>query len=89
MKVSIVTTMYYSENYLLEFYDRSKASVNDLGLDYEFIFVDDGSPDKSLLTVLKLQTSDSKIKVVESKKENTINDKEKDKKPADKILEKK
>ncbi|MBC7499914.1 MAG: S41 family peptidase [Herminiimonas sp.] len=31
----------------------------------------------------------SKVKVVESKKENTINDKEKDKKPADKILEKK
>ena len=65
MKLSIVTTMYYSSNYLLEFYNRILAVLKELGLSYEFIFVDDGSPDKSLQVVLQLQALDSSIKIVE------------------------
>src|SRR5438105_104328 len=65
MKLSIVTTMYYSSNYLLEFYNRTVSIVNELKLPYEFIFVDDGSPDESLFAALQLQNSDSNIKVIE------------------------
>lgn len=57
--------MYYSRNYLREFYSRTLAVVNELGLTYEFIFVDDGSPDDSLLVTLDLQNQDSNIKIVE------------------------
>ena len=57
--------MYFSGNYLREFYDRTTAVVNDLKLPYEFIFVDDGSPDDSLLIALQLHNADSNIKVVE------------------------
>jgi putative glycosyltransferase len=65
MELSIVTTMYYSQNYLREFYDRTISVVRELNLSYEFIFVDDGSPDDSLLTALNLQNADSNIKIVE------------------------
>lgn len=65
MKLSIVTTMYYSENYLSEFYTRVLKVINELQLDYELIFVDDGSPDQSLMVALALQNNDSKIKVIQ------------------------
>src|SRR5882762_1911783 len=65
MKLSIVTTMYYSRNYLQEFYDRTILVLRELKVTYEFVFVDDGSPDDSLLVALQLQNSDSNIKVVE------------------------
>ena len=65
MRLSIVTTMYYSKIYLKEFYDRALATLSDLNISYEFIFVDDGSPDDSLGVVLKLQESDPNIKIIE------------------------
>ena len=63
--VSIVTTMYYSKDYLQEFYDRTISIIKELNLSYEFILVDDGSPDDSLLTSIQLQNTDSNIKIIE------------------------
>lgn len=68
MKLTIVTTMYYSRNYLHEFYHRAVSAVRELGLDYEFVFVDDGSPDDSLQVALELQETDSKIIVIQLSK---------------------
>lgn len=65
MKLSVVTTMYYSAGYLNEFYSRVKKVIDELKVDYEFIFVDDGSPDDSLDVALKLKISDSRIRIVE------------------------
>lgn len=68
MKLSIVTTMYYSRNYLHEFYFKAVSAVRELNLTYEFIFVDDGSPDDSLQVALELQETDSNIKVIQLSK---------------------
>ncbi len=65
MELSIVTTMYYSNNYLKEFYDRTISVIKELDLSYEFILVDDGSPDESLLTAIQLQNNDGNIKIIE------------------------
>ena len=65
MKLSIVTTMYFSRDYLKEFYDRITAVIKKLELSYEIIFVDDGSPDDSLLVAINLQRLDPNIKVIE------------------------
>lgn len=65
MKLSVVTTMYYSRNYLSEFYTRCVATLKEINIEYEFIFVDDGSPDDSLKVALELQSVDSKIKIIE------------------------
>lgn len=68
MKLSVVTTMYYSRNYLHEFYFKTIAAIRELGMAYEIVFVDDGSPDDSLQVALELQRSDSNIHIVELSK---------------------
>jgi putative glycosyltransferase len=66
MKLSVVTTMYYSAPYLHEFYTRVLTSIQKLGVtDYEFVFVNDGSPDNALEVALTLRTEDSRVRVVD------------------------
>lgn len=66
MKLSVVTTLYRSERYLEEFYQRMRTAAQSLaGDDFEIIFVDDGSPDGSLSLALELQTRDRQVQVIE------------------------
>jgi len=65
MKISIVTTLYYSAPYLNEFYDRIVATVKKITEDYEIIFVNDGSPDQSLPKALALYKADPKVIVID------------------------
>jgi len=66
MKLSIVTTLYMSENYIEEFYERVSKTAKELfNDDFEIIFVNDGSPDNSLEIAVKLSEKDSKIVVVD------------------------
>lgn len=61
MKISAVTTLYYSEKYVPEFYRRVVESIRKVTDDYEVIFVNDGSPDGSLQAVLELQKQDKNV----------------------------
>lgn len=65
MKISVVTTLFYSEAYIKEFYIRAKKALNEIGLPYEFVIVDDGSPDKSGQMVLDLLENNNDILLVE------------------------
>jgi putative glycosyltransferase len=66
MKLSIVTTLYCSELYVQEFYDRSTTVAKQFADDdYEIIFVDDGSPDQSLKIATNILEKDSHVKVIE------------------------
>jgi putative glycosyltransferase len=65
VKISVVTTLYYSENYIEEFYKRSVNVISGITNDYEIIFVNDGSPDTSLTKVLQLQAKDSHIVLID------------------------
>lgn len=65
MKLSIVATMFRSEPYIDEFYQRSsEAASNIFGLDYEIILVNDGSPDNSLDKAISLSRHDDKVTVI-------------------------
>lgn len=65
MKLSIVATLYKSEPYIDEFYQRaSDAATKLFGLDYEIVLVNDGSPDNSLDKAVVLSKHDEKVKVV-------------------------
>ena len=64
MKVSIVTSLYYSAPYIREFHARHVACLEQLGVDFEFVFVDDGSPDDSREVCRKLAEEHPKIKLV-------------------------
>jgi putative glycosyltransferase len=64
--LSVVTTLYYSENYIEEFYKRIKNVITQLNIeDYEIIIVNDGSPDNSLVTALSLREKDNSVVVID------------------------
>jgi putative glycosyltransferase len=65
MKISVVTTLYKSEFYVAEFYERCVRTVKKITDDYEIIFVNDGSPDQALQKVLDLQAQDGNIVAVD------------------------
>ncbi|WP_108808390.1 glycosyltransferase family 2 protein [Aquimarina spinulae] len=65
MKLSIVTTLYKSERFVKEFYDRTLKVVLEITDNYEIIFVNDGSPDNSNQEVLAIRNSDDKVKLIE------------------------
>ena len=65
MKISVVTTLYHSENYVYEFYQRCRDAIQEVSDSYEFVFVNDGSPDQSLNKVLAIQAQDNNVKVVD------------------------
>lgn len=65
MKISIVTTLYFSQDYVQEFYRRISASVEEVADEYEILFVNDGSPDRSLDAVLDIQKADPKVVAID------------------------
>jgi len=64
MNLSIVTSLYHSEPYIQEFYERITRTVLEITDDYEIIFVNDGSPDKSLDMVKELYSDDPHIRII-------------------------
>lgn len=64
MELSIVTTMYNSAPYLEEFYNRIREEAGKITLEYEIIFVNDGSPDNSLDIAVSLFEKNSRVKVI-------------------------
>ena len=66
MKLSIVATLYNSEEYLKEFYLRATSVAKKIADDnYEILFVNDGSPDNSLDQALAIAEYDSKIVLID------------------------
>jgi len=65
MQLSVVTTLYQSAAHLIEFVDRVRKIAEPLGIEYEVVLVNDGSPDQSLAIALDLVVSDSRIRVVD------------------------
>lgn len=63
--ISIVCSLYRSENHIREFYERTLKVVNQHHLSYEFVFVIDGCPSKSLEAALNLRKIDPRIRIVE------------------------
>ncbi len=65
MKLSVVTTLYRSAPYLVEFHRRIQQTAGRITDDFELIFVNDGSPDNSLEIALELCESDPRLKVID------------------------
>jgi putative glycosyltransferase len=66
MKLSIVATLYQSSPYIVEFYQRTCTTARSLvGEDFEIIFVNDGSPDNSLVLAVELSNIDHHVIVVD------------------------
>ncbi|WP_299455680.1 glycosyltransferase family 2 protein [uncultured Microscilla sp.] len=63
-KITVVTSLYKSRAYIPEFYRRIKDCIVSLGLNYQLVFVNDGSPDDSVEVVKQLMEHDTHITLV-------------------------
>lgn len=64
-KVSVVIPMYYEEEVAEECYNRVKTILKDLSnYEYEIIFVNDGSKDKTLEILEKIGKEDKNVKII-------------------------
>jgi putative glycosyltransferase len=66
LTLSIVTSLYQSEEFLTEFHARCTAAATRLaGSSYEIILVNDGSPDQSLQKAIDLHARDPHVRVID------------------------
>ena len=65
-KVSVVIPMYYEEEVAQICYDRVSEVLEKLKkeYDYEIIFVNDGSKDKTLSILKEIASKDNKVKII-------------------------
>jgi glycosyltransferase involved in cell wall biosynthesis len=64
----LVSPVFNEAENLEELYDEITQACQRLGKSYEIMFVDDGSTDQSLSLLKKLQSQDSKIKIIRLRK---------------------
>jgi polyisoprenyl-phosphate glycosyltransferase len=62
--LSLVVPVYYEQEVILQFLLETKAVLDQLDIDYEYIFVDDGSKDKTVEIITEQAKINQKIKLV-------------------------
>ena len=64
-EISFVIPLYNEQDSLAELHCKITATMQDLGKDYEIIFVDDGSKDQSPAVIEELHASDHHVKLIQ------------------------
>ena len=64
MKVSVVIPLYNEEENIAILHERLKETLDRLESDYEIIYVDDGSADRTLAGLEEIQAEDKKVVVL-------------------------
>ncbi|CAM4445581.1 glycosyltransferase family 2 protein [Flavobacterium terrigena] len=62
--LSLVVPVYYEQEVILQFLSETKTVLDQLDIDYEYVFVDDGSKDKTVEIISEQAKSNPKIKLV-------------------------
>lgn len=68
MDLSIIVPLYNEEESVGPLYDAIVNAVDPMGLDYEMLFVDDGSPDHTFAVARKLAEHNPRLRVVKFRK---------------------
>ncbi len=63
-KLSLVVPVYYEQEFILQFLKETKEVLETLPIEYEYIFVDDGSKDKTIEIISKEAKENKKIKLI-------------------------
>jgi dolichol-phosphate mannosyltransferase len=64
MKVSFIIPVYRNEGSIAITYNKIVELCRVIAVDYEFVFINDGSDDNSLQELISLYESDSKVKII-------------------------
>ncbi|NMH29519.1 glycosyltransferase family 2 protein [Flavobacterium silvaticum] len=63
-KLSLAVPVYYEQEVILQFLKETKEVLDTLPVDYEYVFVDDGSKDKTVEIIKEQAKTNDKIKMV-------------------------
>lgn len=63
-KLSLVVPVYYEQEVILQFLKETKEELQKLRIEYEYVFVDDGSSDKTVEIIKEQAKKDARIKLV-------------------------
>lgn len=63
-KISLAVPVYYEQEVILQFLKETKEVLDKLPVDYEYIFVDDGSKDKTVAIIKEEAKQNPRIKMV-------------------------
>ena len=63
-KISIVIPVFDEEENLMHFYNRTRAVVDKLDYDFEFVFTDNHSTDGTFNLLRKIAASDARVRVI-------------------------
>ena len=63
--LSLIVPMYNESSNIMPFYDRTLAVLQEIGLSWEMICVNDGSKDDTLLRLADLHRRDPRVKVID------------------------
>ncbi len=63
-KLSLVVPVYYEQEVILQFLKETKEELEKLPIDYEYVFVDDGSKDKTVEIIKEEAQKDIRIKLI-------------------------
>lgn len=63
-KLSLVVPVYYEEEVILQFLKETKIVLDSLPITYEYVFVDDGSKDRTVAIIKEQAQLDDRIKLI-------------------------
>lgn len=63
-KLSLVVPVFFEEECILQFIRETRAVLETLPLEYEYVFVDDGSKDNTVALIMEEAAKDKKIKLI-------------------------
>ena len=64
MKISIVIPCYNEQDSLPELFEKIEAVMTEMGCDYEYVFVDDGSTDRTVAVLRELRSRAPRVGVI-------------------------
>lgn len=64
-KIALIVPVYFEEECILQFIKETEAVLETLSLDYEIVFIDDGSLDRTVDLIKEKAYKNSKIKLIE------------------------
>ncbi len=64
-KISLIVAVYFEEDCITQFIKETEAVLKTLSIDYEIIFIDDGSTDNTVLLIKESAKTSPNIKLIE------------------------
>lgn len=64
-KLSLIVPVYFEEECIEQFLKETEYHLNLIGIDYEYVFIDDGSKDRTVEIINKCAETNKRIKLIE------------------------